>query len=451
MTRITEKLLRCLWAEKAWKRKDLSDTSGMPVKVISPGWWNLEAGPDFHQAIVRIGKVLRGDVEVHRKSSDWIKHGHNRDANYNRTILQVVFEQDMPRDARTAAGRLIHVLILGKYYPADSPVFKLLQKKINQFPAASWSGLNCPVRALRNVSGNREEWLAGLGEKRLEAKARWFGQQVEECSKDQLLYRSLLMALGFKKDKKQFSRISVLAPYASTRAYFSPSLFLGLAGWLEKKYENNPYFEKLVKEWKNLPETLRGRTMVSDDWRISGARPANFPVRRLAAAGILFAGMPEQLFATFYRIWSRARDPEKAWLKIKKMFTLPQDKYWSWHYTLSGKKLDTACCLIGEMRVRSIMIDVLLPLFLANAWEKKDAEQEKKIRRFYRTFPKSASNYITRLMCQRLFGKPEKDVDILKTACSQQALIHLFKEYCKKCGAEKPCLSLENLPHDIAG
>ena len=41
--------------------------------------WNLEEGPDFLRAAVRVGdEVVRGDVEVHVNSSGWSGHGHHR-------------------------------------------------------------------------------------------------------------------------------------------------------------------------------------------------------------------------------------------------------------------------------------------------------------------------------------------------------------------------------------
>src|SRR5436305_6958915 len=56
-------------------------------------------GPDFQGAILarEDGLLLRGDVEIHVRASDWRRHGHQRDPAYNQTICQVVLWQDSPR------------------------------------------------------------------------------------------------------------------------------------------------------------------------------------------------------------------------------------------------------------------------------------------------------------------------------------------------------------------
>ena len=74
----------------------LTDTAGLKVHILSRGEWNHEAGPDFRNAKIRYqGKILHGDIELHRKSSDYIRHGHLADAAYGNVILHVVEEDDL--------------------------------------------------------------------------------------------------------------------------------------------------------------------------------------------------------------------------------------------------------------------------------------------------------------------------------------------------------------------
>jgi hypothetical protein len=64
-----------------------------------PGRWNLQAGPDFQQAVITIanGERCRGDIEIHRHASGWTAHQHHRDVRYNGVILHVCLWNDRPQ------------------------------------------------------------------------------------------------------------------------------------------------------------------------------------------------------------------------------------------------------------------------------------------------------------------------------------------------------------------
>ena len=69
----------------------LTDTEGNRIQILSRGEWNHEAGPDFRNARIRFhDRIVRGDIELHRKSSDYIRHGHLADAAYDNVVLHVV-------------------------------------------------------------------------------------------------------------------------------------------------------------------------------------------------------------------------------------------------------------------------------------------------------------------------------------------------------------------------
>src|SRR5438876_8816971 len=87
--KVLERLLHCIWSEQFF-RKTLR-LQGRPLNISSPGWWNLEAGPDFRSAEIFIGdQRCCGDVEIHLNSEDWYHHRHHLDPRYNNVILHVV-------------------------------------------------------------------------------------------------------------------------------------------------------------------------------------------------------------------------------------------------------------------------------------------------------------------------------------------------------------------------
>ena len=85
-----EKLLHYVWKHKILPLKSLLTTDGREVEIIDPGMHNTNQGPDFFNAKLKIGGTLwAGNVELHLKSSDWFRHGHDSDPSYNNTILHV--------------------------------------------------------------------------------------------------------------------------------------------------------------------------------------------------------------------------------------------------------------------------------------------------------------------------------------------------------------------------
>ena len=69
--KISEKLV-----EERWQRlleKELSTEEGWQLRVIYPGRINGDSGPDFRDAIIVMNEsnLVRGDIEIHVKSSDW--------------------------------------------------------------------------------------------------------------------------------------------------------------------------------------------------------------------------------------------------------------------------------------------------------------------------------------------------------------------------------------------
>ena len=53
---------------------------GENLKIIHQGFLNKNSGPDFNNAKIQIGDTTwAGNVEIHLKSSDWLKHNHQFD------------------------------------------------------------------------------------------------------------------------------------------------------------------------------------------------------------------------------------------------------------------------------------------------------------------------------------------------------------------------------------
>lgn len=88
-----ETLLHWIW-QNSCLSGNLETQNGQQVIIYAPGRLNPTDGPDFTGAKIGIGGLIwYGDVEIHWDVSDWFKHKHDTDSNYNSVILHVVFEQ----------------------------------------------------------------------------------------------------------------------------------------------------------------------------------------------------------------------------------------------------------------------------------------------------------------------------------------------------------------------
>ena len=90
-----EQLLHYVWKHKIFPLKELMTTTGQRLEVIDTGLHNKDAGPDFFNAKIKLDGVLWvGNIELHTHSSDWTKHGHHTDSNYDNVVLHVAMHID---------------------------------------------------------------------------------------------------------------------------------------------------------------------------------------------------------------------------------------------------------------------------------------------------------------------------------------------------------------------
>src|SRR5919198_6570821 len=108
----SEAELAAAWEERRYASRELVDSRGRRLRVVFPGRRWGGPGPDFRGAVLALadGTLLRGDVEVHRRSSGWAAHGHATNPAYADVVLHVVGREDAPTlDDR---GRPIATLVL---------------------------------------------------------------------------------------------------------------------------------------------------------------------------------------------------------------------------------------------------------------------------------------------------------------------------------------------------
>jgi hypothetical protein len=421
---IPERLVQCIWYDQRLAAGPLRTTGGLPVTVVFPGWWNLEAGPDFRHATVRIGEQEHtGDVEIHLRAEDWNHHRHDLDPLYNNVILHVVlWEAGSQQPVRTRQGTVVPQVVL--QHQLDAPLDQLADEiDLEAYPHNAGRHHGACAAALRAMSATD---LTGLldsaGDERFAVKTRRMARWIHRAGPDQAFYEGWMEALGYKANKAAFRALAQRAPLAWLQEHSRQmaALLFGLANFLPTTVApgTDRYRRRLWNTWWKLRPQLAERVLPATQWRLNGVRPANHPHRRLGAAVALLKRHPHFAQKVCAAVESGG-DPTRLFLQAR-------DEYWSRHYTLGGKLQPRPVELIGVHRARDIVANIVLPFLAATGSE--SLRQEAAAR--YARWPAAGDNALVRLAAQQLFGSVALARRHLRTFRRQQGLLQIFQDFC---------------------
>jgi hypothetical protein len=204
---IPEKSVVEMWRTCLSGRSDLMTEDGEPIMIIYPGRINHDSGADILDAVIATRRgLIKGDVEVHVKSSSWWAHGHHRDPAYNRVVLHVVYRHDAGENASLQNGRRVPTLTLERF--AENQADRYTG---TAYPAA---GRLMPCRyspVLGDISATAEI-LDNAGEERFLAKVASFQTALARTETSQCLYQGIMGALGYAKNKHPLVELSHRMP-----------------------------------------------------------------------------------------------------------------------------------------------------------------------------------------------------------------------------------------------
>ncbi len=328
-------------------QNSLKTREGLAVKILQPGIYNTDAGPDFQLARIKIGdSIWVGHVEVHIKSSDWYKHGHQTDPAYDQVILHVVHVDDKP--VMTSQGNIIPTISLR----FDHSYYQNFIQMINQIKP-----IPCESKWMKVPSIQIEAAISSLGAERMEARFRWLNQKLSENRggwKD-LYLQVFFRAFGFGKNQENFELLAQSIPYELIQKYNSnlfqlESLIFGQAG-LIPEWANEPYPRALKMEFRYLAQKHRLERKSAIFWNSRRTRPANQPVWRLAQLAGWLHDIPD-LFQ-----FIREKGISGSLLSADYFMS----SYWKSHSDF-GKAGPTPSAEIGIAALELIQINAVLPL-----------------------------------------------------------------------------------------
>jgi hypothetical protein len=199
-----EELLHFIWQFRYFNQRELTTEAGDPLFIHYPGDPNTDHGPDFRNARLTIGDTTAGGaVELHRKTTDWLRHGHTGDPHYKNVILHVVWENDT---VEPPAG--IPILSLRDRTP------KLLLPRYRQFMTSQFF-----VPCERSLPATIQ-WAAfrqTLLTQRLGHRAAFIRSLLDERSPhwDQTIFYLIARSLGQPVNAQAFLTIAKSFPLSS--------------------------------------------------------------------------------------------------------------------------------------------------------------------------------------------------------------------------------------------
>ena len=373
-----ERRLQCLWYDGRIRPSGLCTVQGEFVEVEHPGEWNLQAGPDFLGASLRIGedrRPLRGDVEAHLRPRDWIGHGHTGDPRYRGVVAHVCWSAGTLPDGTLPAGAV--EICLGAAWRAN-PRCALEEVDIAAYP---WSAPAPPSPCAQALSGwppeARECLLSLAGEERLLRKAARLHALALERGEDQAVYEELLAGLGYSANKIPARRLAGRLPWgelharAAGNADTAYALLLGTGGLLPDEGGGHPdptaqpYVAALHRAWWKHAGLMEAQRMNPDEWRLAPLRPLNHPLRRLRAAAEWAAHEPHP--AARLRAMAAGRSPADAVTAWIRWLDAPPDAFWSGRIGWNRARVrERGPNLVGAGRARALVINTVVPLMAAS-------------------------------------------------------------------------------------
>lgn len=396
--------MQYIWQFQYFNRAHLNTISGEAIEIVFPGRLNKDQGPDFADARIRIGTTLLvGSVELHLKTSEWNRHGHQHDANYNNVILHVVFQDD------AQGTNAIPILEL------QHRISKLLLEKYEALMQES-TFIPCAATIAQTRELTLHAWKERLVAERLTRKSSGIFDALQQTSFhwEEVFWRVLARNFGIKVNAEAFEQVAQTLPITllarhKTQIHQLEALLLGQAGLLQGSFtEDYPQLLQREYHFLNAKYHLQPSPIPVHFLRM---RPQNFPTIRLAQLAML-VHQSQHLFSKLLET--------KDLKKVKQWLGVTANDYWHYHYRLDEPS-EYAPKKLGESMIDNIIINTVIPvLFAYGLFHNKEELKLRAIQWLEET--EGESNSITN-------GFKKLSL-INQSAFDSQALIELKNEYC---------------------
>lgn len=412
---MTEDFLHYLWRFKKFKTHSLRTVQDQPILIYQAGTINTDSGPDFSNARISIDEQLwAGNVEIHRRSSDWDRHGHQSDKAYNNVILHVVYEHD--RDVYNTNGISLPTLELQGLF--NEQLYIHYEQLLSNKAAIPCENHLKYIPGIIRESQVERALVQRLGEK-CELITQWLHQNKNDWNAT--FYQWLCRGSGLKVNAEPMRILAQNIPWVvilkhKHRLDHLEALFFGVAGMLEEARDE--YSDHLLKEFRFLKHKYQLPELGSEIWKYARLRPAAFPTLRIAQCAALL-----HTNTTLFQEVMKAGTVDQ----LKVLLTIEVSDYWKEHYRF-GKITDERSGIIGETFRDTLIINVMVPFLFVYGMYKDEPFYKQRAMDLLDQM-KAENNAVSRIYKNLGFE--------MKTAFHSQGVIQLNTHYCKP----KKCLN----------
>ncbi len=420
-----------IWQSPVWQRADLKTVKNEPVRIIYPGRPNDGRGADFKEAVIATPQgLVKGDIEFHVKSSGWWQHGHHEDPAYNSVILHIVRRDDAGKETMLQNGMEVPTIALEAYTEVQA----------GRRLSSAFSPVT-PVICLARPE-IIPDLLEEAGKARFYARIQDFQEDILNEGAGQALYRGIMTALGYTKNKEAMAKLARAVPLKELEVIMSATApddechtqiqayLIGAAGLLPAQRLRGCSSGRPVDEFETGLERLWEKSgkiaqLSADDWQFFKVRPGNLPVRRIAAISALLTRYRKSgILDGLKSVLETAQNNSVGLLEDSLL--VRAEGYWGKYLDFGIPARVPAPALTGKERAGDIITNSVLPFYAAYGQAVSAPGLEEKAFDIFRHFPAAAENSLEKHMRKQLGLMAGMVTNVSK----RQGLLQIYKTLC---------------------
>jgi hypothetical protein len=259
-------------------------------------------------------------------------------------------------------------------------------------------------------------WLDRMMIERLEDRCILYESYLETSSGNwnQAFYNAIVRCFGMPLNTTVFEDIAHQLSYDLIQKHHQSlfqleALFFGTSGLLEEEKDDN-YYKGLQSEYSFL-KIKYGLSSSPLKLKFGRMRPMNLPHVKLAQLAAFFHHVPQFIYKVL------DLPPTKD---VKSMLEFDLSDYWRTHYSFAKPSKEKTKSISASF-VNHLFLNAIVPFVFFYEKEKTEGSPEKAMDYLYSIAPEKNS----------IISRWEKTGIKSKNASSSQALLHLYKSYCK--------------------